>query len=523
MRLAKIKKPANPVCSECAELRSELDSYKKAASYFLAKLEDFRSGDLSVRIPNWDEFGDFSPLMMAFNGAIDLTDTYIRESTNVLEHISQEQYFRTFLEQGMPGNFLKAAKNIIDTQAYIAQVHTNRNHEMLELANILELEVQTAIQRVQATSETMHDTTQGMATNLEGANDQAITVANTSTEISTSVEACALALEAMSSSAEEITAQSESSLKASTTTEVELNKTNEIVNGLAQAIDEISTISNVIKEIAGQTNLLALNATIEAARAGEAGKGFTVVASEVKDLANQTAIATGRVDTQLKKVQQMAHKTSLAIEKIGVSILESSEISKTVAKNVEQQMTATKEMKNNISTAAEATKVSAFNIQEVAENTKFCQELSIDVTGGSADVINATTHLEESVIEILGNLRNFDAFNRRGSHRQSPAQVIECSINANGQSYNGIIKNISAGGAAITVGTPLRIDDKLGFNCKDAEEIRSIVIYSDENELRLKFSSKQHAKIARLLDTVTEDSFYFEQPLNNAVTTADNA
>ncbi|MBQ0719108.1 MAG: PilZ domain-containing protein [Gammaproteobacteria bacterium] len=510
MRLANIKKAVNPekaVCSECAELRSELDFCKQSASYFRTKLEEVRGGDLSVRIPNWDEFGDFSPLMAAFNGAVDLADTYIRESTNVLEHISQEQYFRTFLEQGMPGNYLKAAKNIVDIQAYIAQVHTNRNHEMLELANNLELEVQAAIQRVQATSEIMHETTQGMATNLEDANEQANNVANTSTEISTSVEACALALEAMSSSAEEITAQSESSLKASTTTEVGLNKTNEIVNGLAQAIDEISTISNVIKEIAGQTNLLALNATIEAARAGEAGKGFTVVASEVKDLANQTAIATGRVDTQLKKVQQMAQKTSLAIEKIGVSILESSQISKTVAKNVEQQMAATEEMNNNISTAAEATKVSADNIQQVAEKTSFCQELAIEVTGGSADVINATRGLEERVSEILSNLRNFDAFNRRDSHRQSPAQSIECSINANGQSYHGVIKNISAGGAAITVSSPLRIDDKLGFNCNDAEEIRSIVIYSDDNELRLKFSSKQHAKISRLLDTVTEDSF----------------
>ncbi len=88
----------------------------------------------------------------------------------------------------------------------------------------------------------------------------------------------------------------------------------EQILSLSEQTSQIGSITSLVSDLANQTNMLALNAAVEAARAGEHGKGFTVVASEIRKLADESKKSAERINALVENIQKATNSTVMATE-----------------------------------------------------------------------------------------------------------------------------------------------------------------------------------------------------------------
>jgi methyl-accepting chemotaxis protein len=218
------------------------------------------------------------------------------------------------------------------------------------------------------------DVTIEIAGSAERTTSQAQTVSAAAEEISRSVDTVSAGSEEMGASIREISQNAAEAAQVAGAAVDLASRTSATMNQLGESSTEIGNVIKTITSIAEQTNLLALNATIEAARAGEAGKGFAVVASEVKDLAQETARATEDISRRVEAIQADTNGAVGAIEEITRVIARISDFQTTIASAVEEQTATTAEMNRSVSEAASGTGDIAQNITGVAEAARSTSE-----------------------------------------------------------------------------------------------------------------------------------------------------
>nr|WP_320012859.1 methyl-accepting chemotaxis protein [uncultured Desulfobulbus sp.] len=219
-------------------------------------------------------------------------------------------------------------------------------------------------------------------------------------EASTNITLVSTATDEMTSTIHEIVSSTEKAQEITKAAVREAGAASERVDELGRAAVEIGKVTEAITEISEQTNLLALNATIEAARAGEAGKGFAVVANEIKELARQTAGATGEIKDRIGSIQNTTEATVRQIQQITQVISEVNTIVTSIVTAVEEQSATTGEIATNINQAS-------MGIQEVTENVAQASTVSGDVAQDIVEVsqsAEAITEGSDEVKQSAGNL-----------------------------------------------------------------------------------------------------------------------
>jgi methyl-accepting chemotaxis protein len=167
---------------------------------------------------------------------------------------------------------------------------------------------------------------------------------------------------------------------------------------LTNKIEETNSFIGTIQGITEQTNLLALNASIEAARAGEAGRGFSIVADEIRKLAEMTSNTATRINENLSSVN---HANSTALQKMNLS---SSKLSDNV-QAVEDVSGSFKELQSKLQLLQTEFKTLAGNSNSVKEQTVHAELSTKEL---AAVIEEASAGLEEvsATIETLNDDTN---------------------------------------------------------------------------------------------------------------------
>lgn len=344
-------------------------------THIVGAMTDLASGNSDVKVPyseRKDEIGDMAGAVAIF-----------RENMVKAEQLAEEQHIEE-----------KAKQKRAETIDHLLTVFNSESTEALSV-------VSSAATEMEASSQSMK---QIAITTSEQA-----TMASTATEeTSASIQSVATATEELAASANEINRQITQSTEIGDEAVAQAKETNTLIMGLSDSVSQIGEVVGLITNIADQTNLLALNATIEAARAGEAGKGFSVVATEVKSLADQTSKATDEISLQIKLVQDRTGSAVHAIQRITSVITQISEVSSSIAAAMEEQEAATGEISRSVQQASVGTQEVATNVSGVTTGASETGEAAKEVMDAAGDVSRQTSELRDKVDTFLKNIRVAD-------------------------------------------------------------------------------------------------------------------
>jgi len=187
----------------------------------------------------------------------------------------------------------------------------------------------------------------------------------------------------------------------------EIDNSVQAIKQLDTEADSIASILEVIKSIADQTNLLALNAAIEAARAGEYGRGFSVVADEVRNLAQRTQDSTGEIQSTIETLKKSTLSAVSIINHSHSKSLESVEHVSDTGNVIDEITQSIEEIKDISKATSSEAMLQKNTLDEIQTNVNDINQVSKESTNRAHVSMASASSLSELSHELLNSVSYF--------------------------------------------------------------------------------------------------------------------
>lgn len=323
------------------------------------RFEGFAKGDLFSPFPVVDTQDEVADMIASANDMAQTLDFIISDIEHVLGKMADSDYT---VDAKDDSKYIGDFKQLLDSSKQLKE-------GMVETMQFIE---QSSMQ-VTAGSGNLAETSISIA---EGATEQAGAVE----EIQATITTIAEAAEVAAASAEEAYQQSKRYAEMADNSSSDMMEMLEAMARINETSKKIENIISDIENIASQTNMLSLNASIEAARAGEAGRGFSVVADQIRQLAEQSTQSA--VDTreliegtmlEIENGNKVADRAASALEHVVEGIREIATSSKELSASSAKQAMTMKEAEAGINQISDVIQTNAAVAQESSATS---QELS---------------------------------------------------------------------------------------------------------------------------------------------------
>ncbi|MEG0372027.1 MAG: methyl-accepting chemotaxis protein, partial [Clostridium sp.] len=198
-----------------------------------------------------------------------------------------------------------------------------------------------------------------------------------------------------------------------------VNKLNHEFSGLniktenvQKNVTRINDITRIINNISEQTNLLALNAAIEAARAGEAGRGFSVVADEIRKLAEQSKVSSADILEIVTEISNETKSMGSAAVIVNNELVNQEESIKTAIRSFESIILAVNDITPRMNAANKSVEHLNENKGVILSRIESSSAIAEEVSASSEEIAASAVELEDSADNITKSIENLESMSK---------------------------------------------------------------------------------------------------------------